>query len=660
MKTILLVDNNEDNLTTLKRLLRPYSYSILTASSGVNALETLAQREIQLVITNQNMSHMKGTELVTHIKQLYPNILSIILSEYSDFDEVSQTLYNGELFNFISKPWHDDTVCNAVAAAFSLYEVILQQPHTNDDDTNHAILLIDIDGNITSSNIPFTACFDYEEEDLINKNIDFFIDSNVTLLEQNDWHGKIELTSKHQEKLFVWMSILPIWHNDEICMYQYLFFNLTKQDLLGDERNKDRLTGLPNRDAFKTRLGTSIKNAKLNDERVCLILIGMHQFKNINAALGEKSGDEILQTVSERISLWTRHNEMVARVSGDEFGVLIQYDSKSIVLDYYLAELHHQITAPYYINDQEVFMNINIGISLYPDLVNDEASLMQTAMIALNESKLFPEQHYYRFDPSKTKDQKNDFSLENDLHKALEKDEIILYFQPQYSTEDNSIVGGETLLRWNHTKHGLIAPNQFIPSAENNGLIIPIERWAMMKSCLLAQSWREKYNKNFHISLNLSVKEFIYPGLVEYIRGMLYDTDFSAEHLILEVTETALMQNMQKCYETLIRLKDLGAKIALDDFGKGFSSLNYLLNIPFDIVKIDYEFTQKILTDERALTIIEAILFIADKLNMRVITEGIETEVQLDMIKKLGCKEVQGFYFSKPVPEKDFEKLLMP
>jgi diguanylate cyclase (GGDEF)-like protein len=394
--------------------------------------------------------------------------------------------------------------------------------------------------------------------------------------------------------------------------------------------------------------------ADLHSSHLGLLVVSLDRFREINSSLGLKGGDQLLNLVAERLRKVIRGNDIVARLSGDEFALLMVdlQDEKPIVdmVGRLFYTLHH----PMEVNGQQVFLAPSIGANLYPHGGKDHDSLLHNTYTAMQKAKHDKSKKFWFFDEGIKIEIAARSDLENALRLALQRQEFEIFYQPQVAAADGCIIGVEALLRWHTARRGLVPPAEFIPMAEDNGLIIPIGKWVLEQACRQAQQWRHEGHADIRMAVNLSAVQFNHPHLVESIAETLKSSGLPAHLLELELTETALMQDMHAATKTLSRLKTLGVQLAIDDFGTGYSSLSYLKSFPMDRLKIDRSFINELDSDSETAEITLAIIDMAHRLKLAVIAEGVETSAQMNFLKVHHCDQLQGFFYGRPVPADEF------
>ncbi|HEY9859025.1 MAG TPA: EAL domain-containing protein [Candidatus Obscuribacterales bacterium] len=424
----------------------------------------------------------------------------------------------------------------------------------------------------------------------------------------------------------------------------------------------DVLTGLPNRALFIDRLGLAIERSKRPGSNLFAVLfLDLDRFKVINDSLGHMIGDQLLIAIARRLEACLRGGDTVARLGGDEFTILLEdivdiHDATRIA-----NRIHQALLSPFNLQGQEVFTSVSIGIALSETGYDWPEDLLRDADTAMYRAKSLGRACHEVFDRTMHLRAVELLHLETDLRRAIERQELQLYYQPIVSLTTGKIHGFEALIRWQHPERGLISPAEFIPVAEETGLIVPIGLWVLREACQQTQKWQKQFSDNFPltISVNLSGKQFSQPDLIEQIEQILQATSLDARSLKLEITESVMMENAESAAKMLLKLKALGVQLHIDDFGTGYSSLSYLHRFPIDQLKIDCSFVKRMGVDDESAEIVRAIVTLAHNLGMHVTAEGVETAEQLMHLRTLECEYGQGYFFFKPLTEKVVEKLIL-
>ncbi|MDJ0661730.1 MAG: EAL domain-containing protein [Crocosphaera sp.] len=415
----------------------------------------------------------------------------------------------------------------------------------------------------------------------------------------------------------------------------------------------DTLTDLPNRNYFDEKLEIALIKAKNNDYLMAVLFLDLDSFKNINDSLGHKIGDQLLKLFAKRLTASVRNDDVVSRWGGDEFTLLlpqINTPEDTITLAQRILD---DLKQPFEVSGHQLYIKTSIGIAIYPQDGEDSETLLKNADAALYRAKERGRNHYRFYRSTMTSKASLLLKLENLLYQALEEESFSLNYQPQLNLTNNKISGMEALLRWYHPELGHVSPVRLIPLAEKTDLIIPISLWVLKTACQQNKAWQEQGLHPIPMAVNLSPKQFQQPNLVEIIAQVLEETGLEPHLLDLEITETAMMEDIDFSQETLQKLRDLGVQVSLDDFGTGYSSLKYLQQFPITTLKIDKSFIQTLQNNSQNTAIISAIIALGNSFNLRVIAEGVETLQQLEFLQRLDCKEIQGFWFSRPLKPTD-------
>ncbi|MFD1361525.1 putative bifunctional diguanylate cyclase/phosphodiesterase [Lentibacillus salinarum] len=416
----------------------------------------------------------------------------------------------------------------------------------------------------------------------------------------------------------------------------------------------DELTDLPNRNFFNKVLKEAIVEAQENEELLAVYFIDLNYFKEVNDTLGYAFGDKLLQACGERLKSFLNTNRFIARMSGDEFLILQRCLKDESAVASFAEQLMDAFEKPIKIDDYEMFTSISIGISVYPENGKSANDLIKHADSAMYVIKDKHGSNYNIFESSISEKFKAMLTMESELRKALKYDQFELHYQPQKCLTSNKIVGVEALLRWKHPVKGYIPPGEFIGLAEKTGLIIDIGDWVMNEACRENKAWQDKGFQPMTVSVNLSAKQFYQRELVDKVKKTLQNTGLSPEYLELEITETMAMTNEENILETMYHLRKLGVTVSIDDFGTGYSSFKYLSVFPVTKLKIDKMFINE--NQKQNQAIVKSIIHMSHSLDMKVIAEGVETIEQLRFLTKEKCDEMQGFYFSKPLPPEKLTK----
>lgn len=419
----------------------------------------------------------------------------------------------------------------------------------------------------------------------------------------------------------------------------------------------DELTGLYNRNYLLKCLEENMKKTENTGESYALISVNLNRFKNVNDSLGNEMGDLFLKTIAERLKEFSTNDVILARMVADEFMFFMPGKENLEELVHIANKIHKRIEEPMIAKGFKFHITSSMGISLFNENIEATNHLIKQAQLAMHEAKKNG-QAVLVYHPDMNKELLENLFLENDLRQALDREELVLHYQPQVNIETGEIIGVEALIRWNHHHKGMIPPGRFIPLAEETGLIIPIGNWVMIEACNQLKKWNEMGITNLRLSVNLSLRQLYQEDLVETVARTLQISKIKPEDLELEITES-MAGNTDRVISILQSLKKLGVRISVDDFGTGYSSLSYLYSFPIDQLKIDRSFITNLFTEENNKVIVSTIISMGKNLGLELIAEGVETSEQIEFLRPYKCVGVQGFLISRPLPANEFENLLL-
>jgi diguanylate cyclase (GGDEF)-like protein/PAS domain S-box-containing protein len=536
------------------------------------------------------------------------------------------------------------------------------------------ITITDANGLIQSVNKAFTQITGYSPEEVIGKKPSilksdrheqaFYQAMWALLRETGKWEGEIWNRRKNGEVYPEQLTITAITDEyGQLTHHVAVFHDLSDihgyKEQIHFQAYHDALTLLPNRLLLLDRLKVAIRHAQRLTRYAAVLCLDLDNFKHVNDCLGHMAGDILLQQVAERLKGCVAADCTVARLGGDDFAILVEQcdDVKDAVV---VAEkILEQFVEPFNLTSYETFITASIGITYFPGDGNDAEILLKNAELAMYRAKNEGKNKYQLFTKTMNAKVIHRLSLENSLRKAVDRNEFLVYYQPKVSITSGEIVGMEALVRWQKKDGKLISPLDFIPLAEETGLIVPIGAYVLRQACLDTGKWL-KQNQHLSVSVNLSARQFMQEKLVDKIAGILEETKFSAARLELEVTESVVMGNEQAAIEQLLELKGLGLRLGLDDFGTGYSSLQYLRKMPIDTLKIDRSFIKDLPDNAESSAIAITIISLAEALNLELVVEGVENHAQLQFLRQQNCQEmqIQGYLFSQPVTAPAFSELL--
>ena len=426
------------------------------------------------------------------------------------------------------------------------------------------------------------------------------------------------------------------------------------EERLRDLATRDPLTRLPNRNLFTERLEHAIEQADTCGVGFAVLFLDLDNFKTINDALGHLIGDRVIQLAGQRICGCVRGQDTVAHLSGDEFMIILEGMDDEVRASKIARDMLKSVAQPFKIDGREVFTSASIGVVLYPKNAGSIVELMRNVDTAAHFAKKRGRANFQFYTEQLSDDARRRIEIESGLRRAIENDELSLVFQPKVELERRRIVGAEALLRWHNPVLGRVPPDEFIPVAEETGLIVPIGSWVLRQACRTAAAWTAAGLERCHVGVNLSAMQFLHGDLAGEVQGVLKEFDLDPGLLDLELTESMLVSNADETIQTLKVLKDMGIHVSMDDFGTGYSSLSYLTRFPLDSLKVDRAFVTNLPDDRDASAVARAIISMAQNLNLKIVAEGIETESQVGFLHALGCQVGQGYLFSPPVDNEAF------
>ena len=691
-KTVLLIENDAEEARLIGEMFScqgSYSFELTHVESMAAAEAYLAGHSVSVVLLDLDCPDTPGVEAILRIHAAARGASIVLLSSQKDEPIALRAMERG-VQDYLVKgqiaPFELMRAMRNSVARKILEETLFNERNRAQitlDSIGDAVICTDVAGNITFLNPvaermtgwamreaagrPLTECFR-------------ILDASTGLTASNSTTNAIEhgqtthlpvnciLTRRDGHQIFIEDSVAPIQDRDGQAAGSVLVFrDVTVARALAEQvahlAEHDPLTGLPNRLLLNDRLDQAIAHASRESNLMAILFLDLDNFKLINDSLGHPTGDMLLKSVAARLRGCIRAPDTVSRQGGDEF-VLLLHDvhhaedpantSRRILR--VLKEAHS-------IDGHDLHVTASIGISIFPVDGLDAATLLKSADTAMYQAKESGRQNFRFFKPEMNVKAVERQSMEEDLRRALERNEFTLHYQPIVNLKSESITGAEALLRWTHPTRGPVPPAAFIPVAEGSGLILPIGAWVLREACMQAKAWEDAGLRPITISVNVSALQFRNEGFLDSLTTILKETGLNPESLDIEITESVLMEHAERGMPslrgmpTLKTLREKGVQVAVDDFGTGYSSLSYLQKLKVDSLKIDHSFVQEITTTPVNTTIVSAIISMGRSLGLRVIAEGVETSEALTFLKAQNCDEAQGFYFSRPIPAAQFAEL---
>ncbi len=680
-------------------------FEIDTATQGKEGVEKIAAamqegKPYALAFVDIRMPPgWDGIETIKHIWEVDSNIQVVICTAYSDYtwEETVEQLGQKDNLLILKKPFDNVSVRQLACAltrkwqlleeskqyTSSLEEKVQQRTESLNkslslmratlESSADGVLVVNNDSQITDFNNKFIDMWHFPDSIIQNKKFDVMLEYITSIIDNPDAvtadmekieHDSNEIVIGHikfkDKRIFEYYAQPYTVENTmvgRVWSFRDISIRASLEEELQYQATHDLLTGLPNRVLLRDRLKQAIAKYDRANTKFGILFLDLDRFKLINDSISHEAGDTVLCAVTDRLKSVLRDEDTLSRLGGDEF-VIIANDVKD---ETGLAELANKLLgvfdSHFSVEGHDVMLSTSIGICVYPNDGRNIDLLLRNADIAMYHAKELGANQYQFYTDELNKKNKERLNKEMELRQAIANNEFILYYQPQFDLKSEKLVSIEALIRWLHPTKGMILPLDFIPLAEETGLIVPIGEWVLRSACKQVKQWQKQGLPHIRVAVNITTKQFKVYNLVQIIDDILKETALEPRYLELELTETMVINNIE-IVNTIHELKKLGIQIVLDDFGTGYSSLNYLRQIPVDRLKIDQSYVQNIESDRGDDVIIQAIIAMAKSMNLEVLAEGVESKNQLEFLKKQKCGEVQGFYFSKPISAADCEKIL--
>ncbi|HYY95891.1 MAG TPA: EAL domain-containing protein [Pyrinomonadaceae bacterium] len=665
---ILIIDDEP----AIRDLLREYlsgSYQCAEAGSAERALELLRSEGFDLVLSDIQMGGMSGLEMVPRLLGLAPDTVVVMVSGISTIESAIAAMRVGA-FDYVTKPFNFAQVGAAVRRALehrALCEANRQAEGRFRQIVEHATDIIyrtDADGYFTLINPVVAKFLKRPAEDLVGL--------HYLKLVRPDYRAEVEefywsqfagrVTDTYFEfpalagdggEVWLGQNVRLLVESDRVVGFQAVARDITRQ------RFYDAAMGLPNRAHFESEVAKALASVRHDEWARAVMLISPDRFKRFVDTLGHAAGDRLLRAVAERLKGCAGEGDLLARFGDEELALLPAQAGRAEKTIAAARLIHEALRQPFSIDGHDLYVTVSIGIALAPGDGQDAAALMKNAGAALFRAKEQGGSGHQFYAAEMNARALRRLSLESGLRRALEREEFTHHYQPQADIATNAITGMEALVRWQHPEAGLVSPGEFIPLAEDTGLIVSLDEWVLRAACAQNKAWQKSGMPTLRVSTNLSARMFRQIGLPELVSRVLKETGLDPDCLDLELTESSVMSDAEAAVETLRSLRDLGVHVSIDDFGTGYSSLNYLKKFPADCLKIDQSFVRDAATEPNDAAIVRAVITLARSLNLKVIAEGVETEEQLRFLRLLGCDEVQGYLLSRPLPAEEFRQKVL-
>ncbi|WP_250657555.1 EAL domain-containing protein [Alkalimarinus coralli] len=697
---LLIVDDEERLLTSLKELLIANHYQVDTALGGKNSCIQLMKQQYDLVLLDLRMGDFSGHQVMDFMSEHQINAATIVVSGESTFSAVSKALRRGA-YDYLKKPYVPEELLATVENA--LQKKLLEKAHNamqirlkKSEELHRYIVnsspdivfMLDKEGRFTFINNKVESVLGYHKRELLGQHYEVIINDKDAeragyIFKDSEQSGRttrtleLHLKSRGDSRAqrYFEVTVFPIESSsvtgkqsaNNRSLRQLIGTYGTARDIterkeaedfINFQAYHDLLTRLPNRALFKDRLSLAITHAKRNTHGLAVMFLDLDRFKIVNDTLGHAMGDRLLQSVSMRLENCLREGDTLSRFGGDEFTLLLPDISSKECARKIARKVINVLKEPFMLGEHEVFVGVSVGIAMYEEAGKSVEQLIQNADIAMYHVKRRGKDGYQFYSDTMNVTCSNRLKIERDMRNALDNKEFRVYYQPQINAATDGIIGVEALIRWHHPERGIIYPSEFIPLAEETKLIVDISEWVLKTACAEVKSWITAGHENIRLAVNFSPSQVEHPRFVSMLFKQLEEYDFPPENLEIELTENVIMNDLEHMIQKLSKLADHGITIAIDDFGTGYSSLNYLHKLPIHTLKVDQSFVHDIQSSENEACIVNAIVAMAHGLKLNIVAEGVETASQLEYLKSLGCHEIQGFFFGKARPADETIQLI--
>jgi diguanylate cyclase (GGDEF)-like protein len=679
---ILVVDDDPTLRMLVRATLEKAGFQVVDAEDGEAALVKFIKYQPAVILMDVEMPKLNGYDACRRIREdaIGAHVPILMVTGLEDIDSINRA-YSAGATDFLPKPINWPLLSHRVRyvlRASRTYEKLRTSEAKNNALLNampDTLFVIRRDGTIVNylagseeSTMPEPRGNQLKISEYLPKNIAVEWSEFIQLVMKEGKPQQYEFSlGNDPEKNHYELQMVPYLNDLTLAIVREITARKRAEERVHRLAYFDTLTGLPNRQLFHQHLSAAIQRAEQNKLKVAALYVDLDNFKRINDTLGHSFGDAVLKTIATRLDSCIRGDDCVirpnseegdvrlARLGGDEFVAILQdlenESDAAAVADRIRAEL----TRPVEHMGHEFVVTSSIGVSLYPDDGSDIDTLMKNADVAMYQAKNAGRNSVRFYSGTMSLRSLERLELENSLRYALQRNELFLHYQPQIDLKTKRMIGVEALLRWDHPVHGSVSPSRFIPLAEECGLITPLGEWVLTTACRQAKAWQDKYQRKLDIAVNLSSQQFFSSDIASVVLKTIFDAGLKPNSMHLELTETILMNDVKETIVTLNRLRDAGVSLAMDDFGKGYSSLSYLKRLPLDTLKIDRSFVMDLENNRDDAAICAAIIAMAHNLGLTVIAEGVETKEQLKFLEEQGCDQIQGYLISKPLSAEDLE-----
>ncbi|SDM71355.1 response regulator receiver modulated diguanylate cyclase/phosphodiesterase with PAS/PAC sensor(s) [Geoalkalibacter ferrihydriticus] len=683
---ILLVEDAQGFARIVERVLRRTGYAVELVATGREALDWLDTQTPLLLLLDFNLPDMTGREVVAHLRAAERRIPFIIITGNGD-ERIAVDMMKLGALDYLVKderflallPAVVAQACDRVETQRRLVaaekkldenEEYLRKLSRAIEQSPSVLVITDAEGCIEYVNPAFTQVTGYAPEEVLGKSPallssnsqqeGFYRELWETIRGGQEWRGEFFNCRKSGESYWERATISPVKDaQGRVTHFLKVAEDVTARKSADEKIHSltyyDSLTGLPNQILFRDRLDQALARAQRGDEKLAVVVVDLDQFQRINNAFAHGFGDKVLKETARRLSCAMRAEDSVARFWGDSFLLALpqlqgEQDAARVAL-----KILESLTPAFRIDQREIYLTASLGLAMFPHDGTTVEMLLKNAETALARTKEIGPNSFQLYNPSMNRRATENLMLQGDLRRALERNEFLLYYQPQFDTATRRLVGAEALVRWQHPVLGLLAPDRFIGLAEESNLISPLGAWVIREGCRQLRSWLDSGVEDFNLSINLSPRQFHGSDCLAAIDAGAESHGISPAHLTFEITETLIMKNTGEAARILMRMKERGYQLALDDFGTGYSSLSYLQKFPFDLIKIDKSFVMDSDKNPQNAAICRTIIAMAHSLNLKVLAEGVEKEEHDLFLRNNSCDQMQGYLFSPPLTVSAFE-----
>lgn len=680
-RNILIVDDEPLQRESLKQMIELSGYQVETADSGEQAISMLQNYCFDLILLDLNMPGMGGFGVIDYVIEHHIPTKVLVVSGDASFETAREALGKGA-YDFVKKPYAPDELLTTIGNAASKKEL---------EDVNHSmsqklseseylhrfivdhspdiVFMLDVEGRFTFLNDTVYQALGFNKTELMGEHYSKIVSNQsrdqakyvFTERRSDDRKSsnvelKLKCRGESEYRYFDTTSMAIMLQQSNLGDGNFqgtygVARDVTEkkraQELIKFQAYHDLLTKLPNRALMEDRLGIAITQARRNKQSLAVMFLDLDRFKWVNDTMGHTMGDRLLQAVGQRLENTLRKGDTLARFGGDEFALILPQINRAEDAGTIAEKILAEFKDPFKIDEHELFVSGSIGIAVYPEAGETMESLIKSADLAMYCVKDRGKNGYEFFNEAMNEISTARLIIERDLRKALANNELKVCYQPQVNASTEKIVGFEALVRWQHSENGLIFPDEFIPIAEETGLILDVGNYVLETACRDLASWRAEGVEKIRVSINFSASQVDQDDFIHRIVDTLQRYELPGSCLEVEITENIIMNDMSHVVQKLRKLTTLGIKIAIDDFGTGYSSLSYLQQFPINTLKIDKSFVGSIHVNEGGTSIVDAIVAMAHGLKLNLIAEGVETDPQLEYLKSLGCAEIQGWLFGK-------------